>query len=331
MSIVYDIAVIGGGSAGVMAVNRSVLNNDHTVFFPGTGQDRKRSRALWVSKVENIPGHLEYKKGIEEPNREMIKWLSEGQFKEKFAWKKNRGITQIEKKDQLFLLTDNKGETYQARFVILCTGVMDVQPLIKGSIEPVFPYANAQQLDYCLRCDGHHVLGKHTGIIGHGAGAVWVAIMLVERYQTPSMTIYTHGNELKLDDELKKLMTIYQIKVKEEEIVEIIGDEKMPKLEGFKFADGGVSKCEMAFISLGMIVYNELAKMLGADVDDRGFVKTDEKGESSVAGLFVAGDLRGGIKKQIYSAWDSAVDSADEINRRIRLSKRERLLKEARQ
>lgn len=325
---IYDTAIIGGGAAGVMAVNRSVLNNDLTLFFPGTGTDKKRSRALWVSKVENMPGLLDYKKGIEEPNREMLNWLTEGDFGERLAWQKNRGITEIKKRDDgLFQLRDNKGESYLARFVILCTGVMDVQPLIEGSIEPVFPFANAQWIDYCLRCDGHHVFKRNAGVIGHDSGAAWVAVMLFERYGSPSMTVFTHGEEPKFSDEVLDLMKLYGIKVKTEKITKILGPEKPASLEGFEFSDGSKADVGLCFVSLGMIVYNELALALQANVDPRGFVMTDAKGESSVANLFVAGDLRAGIKKQIYTAWDSAVDSADEINRRLRAERRNALIK----
>lgn len=324
MSKIFDVAVIGGGSAGVMAVNRCVLNNDETLFFPGTGKDKKKSRALWVSKVENIPGHLEYKKGIEEPNREMLVWLEQGEFKNRFLWKKNRGVTSLTKNEQgLFVLIDSKQEEYLVRHIILCTGVMDVQPLISGSIEPVFPFANAQQLDYCLRCDGHHVLNKNTGVIGHGDGAAWVAIMLYERYQTPMMTLFTHGQKAQFSDDVQRLLELYQIQVETAEIIGFEGDVKAPNLEALKLSDGKTIQCQLAFVSLGMIVYNELALACRAEVDARGFVLTDQKGESSVANLFIAGDLRAGLKKQIYSAWDSAVDSADEINRRIRQAKRE--------
>jgi thioredoxin reductase (NADPH) len=327
MSKIYDIAVIGGGSAGVMAVNRCVLNNDETLFFPGTGKDKKKSRALWVSKVENIPGHLQYKKGIEEPNTEMLLWLEQSAFKERFHWMKNRGIKTLNKNQAgLFVLRDSKDQEYLAKHILLCTGVMDVQPEIKGSIEQVFPFANAQQLDYCLRCDGHHVFNKKTGVIGHGDGAAWVAVMLYERYKSPSMTVFTHGQEPKFSLDVQKLLDLYKIKIEKEEIVDFVGDVKEPRLEGLVFSSGKTIECEIAFISLGMIVYNELALACGAEVDARGFVTTDSKGESSVSNLFIAGDLRAGLKKQIYSAWDSAVDSADEINRRIRQNNREQLL-----
>lgn len=52
---IYPVAVIGGGSAGVMAALRCVLNNDEVLFFPGAPKDKKKSRAMWVRKIENMP------------------------------------------------------------------------------------------------------------------------------------------------------------------------------------------------------------------------------------------------------------------------------------
>lgn len=319
---IYDVAVIGGGSAGTMAAIRVVLNNDECLFFPGSPKDKKKSRAFWVTKVENMPAHLDYKKGIEEPNKLSLDWLTNGPFKEKFFWKKNTGITNLTKNEEgLFELTDNKNETYFARFVILCTGVMDVQPEILGSIEPIYPYANIQLADYCLRCDGHHVLNKKIAVIGHNTSAAWVAVMLFERYQCPEVTIVTNGKQLDFDDEIKSLIQKYDFKIETKAITELIGEPKNNKLEALICQDSRV-EADYIFIALGMIVYNDLAKMLNANLDQRGFVVTDNKGQSSVQGLYIAGDLRANTKKQIYTAWDTAVDSADEINVLIRRKKR---------
>lgn len=316
---IFDVAIIGGGSAGTMAALRAVLNNDETILFPGTGKNKKKSRAMWVTKVENIPGHLGYKKGIENPNKESLDWLStECELKERFHWKKNRGIESVTKEGELFTLTDNKGEVYQAKYVILCTGVMDVQPKIKGDMDPFFPYANKQTIDYCLRCDGHHIYNRKTGVIGHGNGAGWVAAMLYERYRTPEMKIFTNGNTPEFDDEVKGLIKKYGIEVYEGEILSVDGDPKAGELKGFEIEGHGMIEVDISFVSLGMIVYNELAKSLGAEVDGRGFVITNEKGETNIDKFYVSGDLRAGIKKQIYSAWDTSVDSADDINARIR-------------
>ena len=61
---IYPIAVIGGGSAGTMATLRSVLNNDKTLFFPGSPKNKKRSRAFWVSKIENMRDIFNMPRGL---------------------------------------------------------------------------------------------------------------------------------------------------------------------------------------------------------------------------------------------------------------------------
>lgn len=318
---IYQVCVIGGGSAGVMAALRTVLNNDECLFFPGTPKDKKKSRALWVRRVENMPAHLEYKRGIEDPNLETLKWIQESEFKNKLYLHKNVGVTSLSKRsDGMFEITTSKNEVYCAHYVILCTGVMDVQPIINGSIEPIFEYANAQTMDYCLICDGHHVLGKNTAVIGHNSGAAWVAIMLYERYEVP-ITILTHGEELNLSDEVKALVEKYKFKIIKEKISGLQGKEK-GILSQIDFENGNNLKVDICFVSLGMIVYNELAKMIGADLDERGFVNANTAGETSVANLYVAGDLKANTRKQIYTAWDHAVSAANDINQKIRKLRR---------
>ncbi len=320
--MIFPVCVIGGGSAGIMSVLRTVLNNDDCLFFPGTPKDKKKSRALWVRKVENMPAHLGYKRGIEDTNAETLKWINESAFKERLHIHKNTGVTSLKKSGDLFEITDSKGVTHQSKFVILCTGVMDVQPIIKGSIETVFDYANAQTIDYCLICDGHHVLGKKTGVIGHSNSAAWVSIMLHERYQPEKLTIFTNGEIPEFNDDTKKLIEHYQFDVKTSPIKDILGEEKGKILKGFELEAGETVSLDITFVSLGMIIYNELALEAGAEVDERGFVKTDESGQTNIPGLYVAGDLRANAKKQIYTAWDQAVSSANSINMKLRAERR---------
>ncbi len=319
---IYPVCVIGGGSAGVMAALRVVLNNDECLFFPGTAKDKKKSRALWVRKIENMPAHFNYKRGIEEPNAETLKWISESAFKDNLVQQKNISVTKLEKDGEIFKITDSKDQVHYAKFVILCTGVMDVQPEIKGSIETVFDYANAQTIDYCLICDGHHVFQKKASVIGHGNGAAWIAIMLHERYRPDNLTIFTNGKKAEFQADTQKLIDTYNIKVEESAIADIVGESKGQILKGFKLENGLTIETDISFVSLGMIVYNELAKQLGAELDERGFVKADESGLTSVNGLYVAGDLKANTKKQIYTAWDSAVNAANAINMKIRSARR---------
>ncbi len=323
---IYPVCVIGGGSAGTMAMLRTVLNNDECLYFPGSPKDKKRSRALWVRKVENMPAHLGYKRGIEEPNAETVKWVSESEFKHNLHLQKNTGVTSIlRNQDGYFEILDSKGNKHYSQFIILCTGVMDVQPIIKGSIETVFDYANAQTIDYCLICDGHHVLNKRTTVIGHTNSTAWVSIMLHERYQT-SVTILTNGDEPQFAEDTQKLIKLYGFKVITTPIKDIIGQDKGKVLEAFIMEDNQRVDTDICFVSLGMIVYNELAKELGAELDERGFVMAQDSGETTVPGLYVAGDLKANTRKQIYTAWDNAVSAATAINQKLRAQRREKLI-----
>ncbi len=324
---VYDIAVIGAGAAGMMAALRGVLNNDTVLLFGGTSKDKKKSRAQWVGKVDNIPGFSIYKKGILDPNKETLNFIKESEFSENLFHHPSTGVEDIIKEDGHFTIKASKEESFKAKYVILATGVMDVQPKIEGTINTIFPYANVQSVDYCIRCDGHHVKNKETAIIGNdGESAAWIAVLLHERYNPPHITVITDGHEPNYSDDLKKLLELYKIQVITKGLDGIRGDEKTGKLEGFYFCDGTFQPVDFAFISLGMLVYNELASKMKAATDERGFVTTSEKGESSIDGLYVAGDLRANTKKQIYTAWDTAVDAADDINTRLRREKRQALL-----
>lgn len=319
---IFPVCIIGGGSAGTMAALRTILNNDECLFFPGSPKDKKKSRAFWVRKVENLPAHLQYNRGIEDPNAETMKWILESPFKHNFHFYKNTGIVSLKKDGDHFVITDSKNNIHYALHIILCTGVMDVQPEINGTIETVFDYANSQTIDYCLICDGHHVLNKKASVIGHGNGAAWVAIMFHERYQANDLTILTNGKKPDFTPDTEKLIKAYGIKVSESPILEILGRDKGKILEGFKLQDNSVISTDICFVALGMLVYNELAKELGADLDERGFVKADETGLTSIQGLYVAGDLKANTRKQIYTAWDNAVSAANAVNMKLRSSRR---------
>ena len=124
--------------------------------------------------------------------------------------------------------------------------------------------------------------------------------------------------EPEFDEEVKKLHEAYGITVEKSAIKEVRGNAKELLLEGYTLEDGTEINSEISFVSLGMLVYNELATALGAEVDERGFVKTNKKGETNIEGLYAIGDLQADTKKQIYTSWDMAVDALDDIDNKIR-------------
>ena len=325
---IFDIAIIGSGAAGAMGSLRAVLNNLDTITFMGSAKTKKSARATWVGKIENMPNLFDKNKGVVQSSSDVFKWINSSEL-----WKNNlsqikSSITKVSGEKGSFELTTDKGEVYYAQNILLGTGIMDMQPEIQGSISPIFPMANAGYIEYCILCDGHKSKGNDTTIIGHDESAGWIATMLFERYENPSMTIVTNGKptEIKEDSELFKRIKNYNIKIEESPIVEILGNAKEAGLEGFKLEDGTIVKSQKGYVSLGIIPHNDLALQIGVKVDNRGFVITDVTGETNIPGFFVAGDLRGGKKNQIYTSWDMAVDSVNKIDRYVRDEKRGRIL-----
>jgi thioredoxin reductase (NADPH) len=329
----YDVAVIGAGSAGQMAMLRAVLNHLDTLVFLGDADSTRKSRAAWVAEVENVPGMFDKKRPITTMTREVIRFLEASDDLKRFLTTVKKAALSIRKTADYFeISTVNEeagtdlspsptGERYRARFVVLCTGTADVQPVIGGSIEPIFPYANRGDVLYCVRCDGHKTAGAPCAVIGHQATAGWIAVLLKERYDLPEIHVLTHGKPFEGDRILRELLERYGIAVHIEEIVEILGNPKKA-LEGFRVGDHEV-KVPRAFVSLGSIVYNELAKQLGVELSAEDHVVTNARGETSVPGFYAAGDLVEGKKKQVYTSWDLAVDAVDSIDTKIRKHKRE--------
>jgi len=316
----FDVAIIGVGGAGQMATLRAVLNHLGTVVFLGDPKTTKKSRATWVTDVDNIPGMFDKKRPITATAREVIQFIEKRDDLKPFLTPLKKAATSIKKENGIFEISSEEDEKVKARFVVLCTGTMDVQPHIKGSIEPILPYANRGDALYCIRCDGHKTVGHTCAVIGHQGVAGWIAVMLKERYNLPELYVLTHGKPFEGSEEVRALLRKYKIEVVTGEIEEVLGDPQK-RLQGFKVS-GAVVHVTKSFVALGSMVHNDLAKQLGVKINEREHLETAEDGETSVPGFYAAGDLVEGKKKQVYTAWDLAVDAVDSIDEKIRILKR---------
>lgn len=314
---VYPIAIIGAGAAGTMAVKRAVLNHNETLLFTGATSERRRSRGNWVRKVDNVPGLEKYTRTVLELRNEALKDLKQSPLSRNLYVIED-SVYLIEKSGDFFKLTDRSGRTYYVEYVVMATGMMDEQPHIQGSIRPILKYANGQTIAYCVVCDGHRSVGKKTVVIGHSESAGAIALLLSEKYQSESMTILTNGHSPEFSPKLLKNLQSKNIKILEAPIQEVLGNVELQQLTGFLLETGERVRAEMGFVALGIRPNNQLALQLGARVDPNGLVITDSNGESSVPNLFVVGDLRANSMKQIYTAWQQAVESVQLINQRIR-------------
>ncbi len=314
---VYPIAIIGSGAGGTMAAKRSTLNNRDTLLFTGAKKEMKRSRGHWVRKVDNIPSLKNYTRTIVQLRLETLAEIAEGPFKERLQVVED-SVVSIEKKDGLFIIKDMQDRSYKARHVILATGIMDEQPHIQGTHKTILPFSNKQLVAYCVLCDGHRSLGKNTVVIGYSENAAKNALILHDRYLPPTLCMLTNGNTPTFSPETYAKLLEKNISVIESPITAIIGNSKERILSGFTLENNEILPAEIGFVSLGIRPNNQLALSLGAAVDEQGLVETDENGETSIENLFVIGDLRSNSMKQIYTAWQHAVDAVQQIDRRVR-------------
>lgn len=321
---IYDMAVVGSGGAGTMAYLRGVLNGNHVVLFTGDADSKRKGRATWVMDVDNIPGMHDLSRPITKTSTTTLKWLDGQEHLKDLGTVLKSKVTEIRREDDVFVVehaTKKESSSLRARHIVLATGVMDVQPHIGGSIEPIFPFANKGEAIYCVRCDGHRTAGHTLGLIGRSDSAIHIGSMLMDRYGHETATVLTNGPGAEFSDKARETAALYGIEILEESIESVLGDGESG-LQGFRLEGGREVSMERVIIALGIIAYNELLTSLGGKVDEGGKAIVDEHFESSVPDVFVVGDLVAGSKMQIYTAWDEAVDAADEIDRRVRARKR---------
>ena len=333
MPVDYDIAVVGAGGAGTMAYLRAVLNGDKSVLFSGDSETKRKGRGTWVAEVDNMPGMHDLKRPITSTTKTTLQWMAkQDELKD---WRHEiKGVVSsvrlIENEgDRHFELTyKNKKEekTVTASYVINATGIMDIQPYINGSIKPILPFANRYDVLYCIRCDGHKTIGHKLTLIGNNDSAIYIGSMMKERYDLEEVSILSNGLEQQFSDTSLELAEAYGMPLHHSPIVKIRGEAKSSGLEGYELEDGTVIDSTVSIVSLGIIAYNQLIKEVGADIDGKGRALVSARYESSVDGFFVVGDLVSGHKMQIYTAWDEAVDAADEVNSRLRIAKRNKVL-----
>ena len=321
---IYDMAVIGSGGAGTMTYLRGVLNGNRVAMFTGDADSKRKGRATWVMDVDNIPGMHDLARPITKTSSSTLKWLKEQEHLKDLGDVFKSKVVEVRREDHVFVLeheSRKEKSSLRARHVVLATGIMDVQPEIGGSIAPIFPFANRGEAIYCVRCDGHRTLGHTLGLIGRNDSAIHIASMLMDRYDHENVSILTNGPNAVFSDKAREVAEQYQIAIREEPITAALGDNDTG-LQGFELEGGETVTMSRVIIALGIIAYNELLISIGGAVDEAGKAKVDEHFESSVPDFFVVGDLVAGSKMQIYTAWDEAVDAADEIDRRVRARKR---------
>jgi thioredoxin reductase (NADPH) len=366
-----QLIVIGGGIGGAASALRAVQYHLPTIWILGDRSTSKASRAAYVQNIDNMIGihpgitQSQLAERVQADHPEAARRIREEHLhiSTRDVVENARSRIEADFADQILIVEDRAveaqvlpvtpprfrvrvagGAGFDAPALVLSTGVMDRQPVIHkeragrdvSGIHWVFPYANHETLLYCIRCEGHLTPGRRVALLGSGDAAAEVALMVRERYGS-QVVVLTMGEDPIWSEQRARLLELQGIAVHRERLVDIEGADRGATLRAFVLAGGSRVEVDLAFVAMGLHrVYNDLARQLGADLEDTPeppelrHVRVDRNGETSVPGLFAVGDMARRrdelLMKQIYTAQEYAVRAIDTIDRRRRKAARASLL-----
>ncbi len=292
-----DCIIIGAGPAGLTAA--IYLARYHLairLFDCGT------SRAAWIPTSHNHAGFPDGINGKELLNRMYTQAHKYGAIREE------KKVEHLARAGDHFTVGSDSG-TYTARSVLLATGVVNRRPAsLPGGIHDAALAAGL--LRYCPVCDGYEVTDRKVAVIGTGGHGAAEAFFL--RGYTADLTLIAPDSEHDLDDE-------HRARLAEAGIRTVAGPCTDWQIEDGRLAlDTGEGR--MAFDSvypaLGSHVRSELAELAGAKLSDEGCILVDDHLETSIPGLFAAGDVVIGLD-QISHAMGQAGVAATTIRNHL--------------
>jgi thioredoxin reductase (NADPH) len=289
-----DCIVVGAGPAGLAAaIYLARFRRDFLVVDSGA------SRAAWIPRSRNHPGFPKGVRGVTLLGRMRRQAESFG------ARILSATVESLSPADGGFRLVAD-GAPLAARKVILATGVVDNEPPI-----PQVEAAIARGLvRICPICDGYEVTGQSIGVIGNDAHSAAEALFLTT-YSDAVALIHTGPREA-LPGEMRRRLAEAGVEVIEAPIESVMLDAG--RLTAFCFGPGEPRRFDAVYSALGVQPRNSLAVLAGAALDDNGRLIVGEHQETSVPGLYAAGDVVRGLNQISTAEGEGAIAATDVHN-----------------
>ncbi|MEM4360991.1 MAG: FAD-dependent oxidoreductase [Candidatus Anstonellaceae archaeon] len=281
MSEIYDVAIVGGGCAGLAAAMYCARFEKKTICFdPMPG-----GTITLTHLVENYPP-IKSISGLELGQ----KFLEHATSYPNVKVKQER-VVGIKKEKEIFVIKTEEKE-YHAHALIFCTG----STWRKLGIKSEEKFLN-KGIHFCASCDGPLYRGKVVAVVGSGDSAAKESILLAE--YAKAVYILVRGERLKGEPinqkralENPKIEVFTNVQVKE-----FLGEKKLEKIKLTReILPKGYDKptdeieASAAFILIGHIPNTQLAKEVGVELNQKGEIKVDKLCKTNIEGFFAAGD-----------------------------------------
>jgi len=289
----YDVVVIGGGPAGLtsaMYAERSGLKSIVLEKANVGGQ------IAITPIVENYPGFAKIA-------GKMLVDMMAKQTMEYTALLQGAGVNDIKEKDGGFEVSTGMG-IYNARALIIATGADSRKLNVQGESRLA-----GRGVSYCATCDGYIFKdGKNVIVAGGGNSALTDALYLDSL--GAHVTIVHRRDAFRAEERLQQ--SVHQRKIPvlwNCTVEEIHGKSVVEKvtLKDTKTEKKSEVKTQGIFVAIGYEPHNEIAKKLGLELDEEGYVKVDEHMRTSMPFVYAAGDITGGVKQIVTAVSQGAI------------------------
>lgn len=212
-------------------------------------------------------------------------------------------VLDVVKSDGLFEISTTRTR-YIAKAILLATGAESKKLEVPG--EAAF---QGKGISYCAACDGYFFKdGKRVIVVGGGNTAATDALYL--KNIGVDVTLVHRRDKLRAEMFLQKSLADNKIPIIWNTVVkEILGDRLVTGvlLENTEDKSLKTLPVDGVFIAIGYVPNNELAKKLGIEMDQEGYVKVGEGHRTNVKGVYAAGDVTGGFKQIVTAVGQGAI------------------------
>lgn len=300
----YDVIIIGAGPAGLTAAIYAARREMKTLVI----SNHVGGQIIWASTIENYPGFKEI------PALDLTAKMEE-QVKALGVEIKLGTVDKIEKQVDENFAVSFKGEKILAKTVIAAMGCDRRKLGVPG--ENDFSGAGVA---YCANCDGPLFRDKTVAVVGGGNSALDSAEML-SKIASKIYLVHQFAEFQAFESLVAEVKSRPNIEIiLENKIEEILGDKKVSsiKIRGTKDNSSREIPVDGVFVEIGFEVKTDLVADL-AKLNERQEIIVDENGETSLPGLFAAGDATATPHKQITVACGSGTIAALGAYRYIQL------------
>ena len=286
----YDLIVIGGGPAGLSAALYAAREGIETLIIERSGVG---GQAGTTERIDNYPG---FAQGI--GGAELADAMREHAERFEVEILPAQTVTSIEAQGDYKMISTESGDSYCGRSLLLTPGATYRRLNVPGEEDLI-----GAGIHFCATCDGPFYKGQELLLVGGGNSGVEEGLFLT-KFAT-KVTILEVIERLRASQILQEKAASHpQIEVRlNTTVVEFKGDGKLSSVVIKDTATGETAEITpgAVFVFIGLLPNTAFVKD-SVDLDQRGSISTSPTMETSLEGVFAAGDARSGSTKQVASA-----------------------------